>query len=145
MTPLKLSRIYLVILLASACSQQPKVDAVASIAEIHEAMINPASDAIFNVGSEPPKDDQAWTAVRNNAIILAESGNLLMIGSRAKDGGDWMKMSQAMAAAAVMALKAANAKQADALIEAGAQLVAACETCHQPYRDGGRQMGAPRP
>lgn len=140
-------------ILLSACAQQPSakpaatvtqgppIKAIATVMELHQTMVTPASDAIFNAGLEPPKDDQAWTDIRNNALILAESGNLLMTGDRAKDTGPWMEMSQAMVDAAVAAKNAAEAKDTNALTSAGDQIVAACMRCHEPYRDHGRKMG----
>ena len=41
-----------------------------------------------------PHTDQEWAAVRDSAVVLAESGNLMMMVPRAYDGGDWMKLSQ---------------------------------------------------
>jgi cytochrome c553 len=123
-----------------AAAQQPTIKPVATIIQLHEAMISPASDAIFNAGQEPPKDEKAWLAVRNNALILAEAGNLLMLGGRAKDQGGWMKMSRAMVDAAATAAKAAEAKNVDAIMAAGDRIVSTCESCHQVYRDKGRRM-----
>ncbi len=103
-------------------------------------MITPASDALFDTGREAPGTDQEWSAVRNHALILAESGNLLMLGSRARDRGEWMTRSRALVDAAAAALKAAEAKDPDALEEANGRIVVACEDCHAPYRDKGRKM-----
>ena len=41
------------------------------------------------------------------------------------------------------ALAAAEAEDVDAVLESGNRIAAACEACHQPYRDGGRAMGPP--
>ena len=133
----------LCISLSTAIAQQPGIKPVASIMQLHEAMISPASDAIFDVGREAPSNDRTWKAVRNNAVILAESSNMLMVDGRAKDKGDWMKFSAALADAAAAALKAAEARNLDALLEAGDRIVPVCEACHEPYRDGGRKMGPP--
>jgi len=84
-----------------------------------------------------PKNDEEWTKVRDNALILAESGNLLMIGNRVKDKGDWMKMSKALTDAGVIALKAAEAKNPAALFEAGGQVYEACQQCHTKYANTG--------
>ena len=128
---------------ATAGAQGPGIKPVASIMQIHEAMISPSSDAIFDVGREAPKSDKEWIAVRNHAVILAESGNMLMLDGRAKDKRDWMKFSAGLAQAAGAALKAAEARNLDALLEAGDRIVPVCEACHEPYRDGGRKMGPP--
>ena len=108
-----------------------------------EATIHPSAEVLFDavgtivsasgVEEIAPKNDQEWDVVRHNALTLAESGNLLMIGKRARDKGDWMKMSQALVDAGVVALKAAEAKNPEALFEAGGQVYAACEQCHHRY------------
>ena len=90
---------------------------------------------IANVARQAPKNDKEWAAVENNAVILGESGNLLMIGSRAKSTAVWMKTSQALVDAGAVALKAAEAKNVDALADAGNQIVNACETCHEKHWD----------
>ena len=104
-------------------------------------MINPSSDAIFDVGRSAPETEAEWTAVRNAAIILAESSNLLMLKGRAADNGPWMEMSREMLNAAAMALSAAETEDLDGVMEAGGRIVEMCEVCHEPYRDGGRKMG----
>ena len=88
-------------------AQAPGIKPIATVLQLHEAMINPASDALYAVGSERPKNDVAWTAIRNQAVILAEASNLLMLPGRAKDKGDWMKFSTAMADAAASIARAA--------------------------------------
>ena len=119
----------------TASAQQPTLKAVATVNQLMKAIIIPSSDAVFQVAMEPPQDDEAWTAVQNSALTLAESGNLLMIGSRAKDQGDWIKAAQALVDAGTVAFKAAEDKNVDALIEAGDQVYATCEGCHERYLD----------
>ena len=130
------------LLLASACTQQATKDpfqSVASVLQLHQVMIDPASDVVFK-GVETPAADAAWAAVRNSALILAESGNLLMIAGRAKDTGDWMNDSQALAEDGAAALRATEKKDPDALLAAGDKIVAVCMACHEKYREG-RKMG----
>jgi len=79
----------------------------------------------------------------NQALVLAESGNLLMVGTRVRDNGNWMKMSRAMVDAAALAATAAEKKDAMALEAATDAITVSCMECHRPYRDQGRQMGAP--
>jgi hypothetical protein len=140
-------RIIAIFLLIGALSSlrgdaaQPRsIEVVATILQLHRAMITPASDALFGVASKRPQTEQQWVALQDDAIILAESGNLLMLGNRAKDQGQWMKMSRALVDAGALALRAAQAKNVDALIKSGDAIDAACENCHVPYRDRGRRM-----
>ena len=119
----------------TASAQQSTLKPVATVNQLMKVFIIPSSDALFQVAMEAPQDDEAWTAVQNSALMLAESGNLLMIGDRAKDAGEWIKAAQALIEAGTVAFKAAEAKNVDALIEAGDQVYATCEGCHAQYLD----------
>ena len=72
----------------------------------------------------------------NNAVALAEAGNLLMMEGRAVDKGEWIKMSQAMIDAAKVALKATEAKSADGILESGDAINMSCDNCHRRYQRG---------
>ena len=117
---------------------------LANIRELHDLLISPASDAVFNAATDPPTDAKGWTVTRGQAVVLAESANLLMVGSRVRDNNNWMKMSRALVDAAALAATAAEKKDAKALEAATDAITVSCMNCHQPYRDGGRQMGAPK-
>jgi hypothetical protein len=120
------------------------VRTLATVRELHDLMISPASDAVFEASSNQPLDAKGWTAARNQALVLAESGNLLMVGTRVRDNGNWMRMSRAMVDAAALAATAAEKKDTMALEAATDAITVSCMECHRPYRDQGRQMGAPR-
>ena len=114
---------------------------VASIKQLQEAMVSPSSDVIFNVGRAAPENDAEWLVVRNAAVILAEAGNLFMLEDRARDADLWMELAGELVESGRDALVAAEARNVDGLLQAGDRIAAACEACHQPYRDGGRAMG----
>ena len=120
------------------------VRAVANVKQLHDVMLSPASDAVFEASANPPHDANGWTAAYKEALVLAEAGNLLMIGSRVRDNDNWMTMSRALVDAGARAASAAEKKDAKALEAAADSITVACETCHRPYRDRGRQMGAPQ-
>jgi hypothetical protein len=120
------------------------VRVVADVRQLHDILISPASDAVFNAAAGPPAEAKGWMAARDQAMLLAEGGNLLMVGTRVRDNGTWMKMSRAMVDAAALAAAAAENKDATALEAAADAITVSCMACHQPYRDQGRQMGAPK-
>ena len=109
------------------------VKAIASVLEIMKTMTIPFSNAVFEAGGEPPNDDKGWETVRGQAIALAEGGNLLMLGSRAKDHAEWMKFSRALVDAGEAAAKAAAAKSAEQLSSASDALYETCAGCHKAY------------
>ena len=98
-----------------------------------QAMVVPASNTLFNLPREVPETDEGWEVVRNSAVILAESGNLLMIGSRAERSEVWMSTSRALVGAGEAALIAAQSRDVGAISEAGNEIIAACETCHEKH------------
>ena len=124
--------------------QAAGIRTLANVRELHDIMISPASDAVFDATSQQPLDEKGWTAARNQALVLAESSNLLMLGNRVRDNGNWMRMSRALVDAAAQAAAAAQKKDVKALEVATDAITVACMECHRPYRDQGRQMGAPR-
>ena len=121
----------------------PPFHAVVAMKQLMEWVIDPAADVIWDSvktvmtekGTQEiaPQTDEQWDAVRNGAATLAESGNLLMIDGRARDGKEWMRAARRLMDAADQARKAAEAKKADALFAAGGVVYNACRACHQQY------------
>lgn len=113
---------------------------------LHQTMewvLDPAADLIWDsagsiitaAGTEElaPTTDAGWENVRNNAAIVAQSGNLLMLPGIAMGGNDWMELSAGLVDAGVLAINAAEAQDSDALFKAGGQIYNVCRACHQQY------------
>jgi hypothetical protein len=119
---------------------------VASVKEVMNGITGPAANVIYGAvsttvsaaGTETraPKTDQEWDSVAASAAALIESGNLLLIGNRAVDKGDWVAMSRAMMDAGTVALKATRARNADDLFASGEGINNSCDTCHHKYQRG---------
>ena len=123
------------VLMTVAIAQTPSpFQPVGSMSQLMVDVIYPTSDAIFYVERTPPETEQDWNVLRTNALTLAESGNLLMMGTRARDQGDWIKDAKMLVDAGNAAYKAARAKDLNAIVALNDQLYAACVMCHQQYR-----------
>jgi hypothetical protein len=107
---------------------------VGTISQLMIDVIYPYSDAIFYVERNPPKNDQEWNLLRGKALALAESGNLLMMPSRARDQKDWIKDAQLLVDAGREAYVASEKKNLEALIAVNDHLEKACVQCHAQYR-----------
>lgn len=126
-------------------SEPPPFRAVADNKLLMQAVIDPMADVVWesvktivtSKGTEEirPKTEADWTNVRNAAVALTESGNLLMLVPRAKDGGEWMKASQQLIATGEAAIRAADSKNADRLFTVGGDIYEACTNCHRQYID----------
>lgn len=119
--------------------------AVADNLQLMEWIVDPAADVVWgSVGTIvdekgttelAPANDEEWNAVRNAAALIAESGNLLMLESRAADQDAWMQFASGLIDAGVLAMKAAEARDVDALFDAGGQIYNVCASCHRQYVD----------
>ncbi|MBV9771370.1 MAG: cytochrome c [Bryobacterales bacterium] len=116
---------------------------VGNVSQLMIDIIYPTSDAIFYVDRDPPKNQKEWNDLRGQALMLAESGNLLMMDGRARDQGNWIKDSKMMIDAGAAAFKAAQAKDLDGIKALNDSLTAACVTCHQQYRPNYHRRPAP--
>lgn len=128
-------RALILLLLAGAVvAQAPTFQTVGSVSQVMISITYPSSDAIFYVERNPPKTEKDWNDLQSLALILAESGNLLMIGSRARDQGDWIKEAREMVDVGAAAYKAAMAKDLPAIVALNQRLNDACVACHVQYR-----------
>jgi len=128
-------RIGILILLAAAASAQaPSYQQVGTVSQLMIDIIYPSSDALFYIERSPPKTETEWNAIRAQALMLAESGNLLMMAGRARDQRDWIRDSKMLIDVGAAGYKAAVAKDMTAILALNDQLNAACVTCHQQYR-----------
>jgi hypothetical protein len=134
--------------LASACSSAPAPPPFKPVADtklLMQSVIDPTADEIWDAvrtvidaeGTHEyrPKTNEEWTIVRNHAVALAESGNLLMMVPRAKDGGEWMTRARELVDTSERAIRAAESKNADELFTVGGDIYQSCSNCHQKYLD----------
>jgi hypothetical protein len=129
----------------SACGgpAPPPFKPIADTKLLMQSVVDPNADFVWDAvktietkeGTQEirPKSDAEWIAVRNAAVAVAESGNLLMMVPRAKNGGEWMQLAQDMINTGQEAIKAAEAKNADKLFTVGGDIYESCSNCHKKY------------
>jgi hypothetical protein len=112
---------------------------VGNMSQLMIDIIYPTSNAIFYVERNPPRTDADWNLLRGTALTLAESGNLLMMDTRARDRDGWMKDAKLLVTVGAAAYKAAQAKDMPAILALNEDLNTACVTCHMDYRSNYRK------
>ena len=127
----------------SSAPPPPPYKPVADLKQLMTSVIEPAADEYWDavgtvIDSEgvheiAPQTQEDWDAARNHAYVFTEAGNLLMMPSRAKDSGDWMKFSQLLIDTGLKAVRAAEARDRNAVFDAGAEVYDACTQCHAKY------------
>jgi cytochrome c553 len=129
----------LLLVVGAAFAQAPTFQPVGTMSQLMVDVIYPASDAIFYAFREPPKNEHEWNILQGQALVVAETGNLLMLPSRARDQDKWMADAKLLVDVGAAAYKAAKAKNMDAIVALNEQLNTACVTCHQDYRPNYRR------
>jgi hypothetical protein len=115
---------------------KPPMRNVGTMSDLMVKILYPSSDALFYIETRTPKTDTEWTIVEGQALMLAESANLLMMPGRARDPKQWMDDSKLLLDVGAAALKAAKAKDVAGIAALSDQLYASCTTCHTHYRPG---------
>ena len=131
---------------------------VGNLLQVMRGMLFHSSNLIFATQSGDPSNPKAplqassgtyarvytgWQVVENAAVALAESADLLLKPGRLCGNGrpvpldraDYREFVQGLRAAGQVALKAAQSKSVDNMIEAAGTVSEACENCHNVYRD----------
>ena len=127
-----------------AASEAAALTPVGSVRQIMRGIVDPAATTVFGavsttvtaagVEEKAPATAAQWDAVADSAAALAEAGNLLLVGSRVVDQGEWTTISRRMVDAGRKALVAAEAKNAADVFASGEVIYETCDTCHSKYR-----------
>lgn len=121
----------------------PPFETTVPVKELMENVLDPTADVVWeSVGTimtkegtfeRAPQTDEEWAQVRAAAITLAESGNLLMLPQRSAGSDEWVKLAQAMMEQSKRVIKAAEAKDKQAVFDTGADLYDSCVNCHKRF------------
>ena len=152
---------------SAAAGGDVPVAPLANLAQLMRAIAFPASNIVFNVQIKDPGADvppptgtrsfdfvewgstvyPGWEAIDLAALALAESAPLFLVPGRRCENGrpvpvdrdDWREYTAAVVEAGRAAYRASQSRDWDAAIEVTDQLNAACDNCHQVYRDVGAE------
>jgi hypothetical protein len=119
----------------AATAQAPQAtQPVGTMSELMTSMVYPAANDLLLFAQRTPGNDKEWMAAQRSAVLLAESGNVLMMPGRSRDQGEWAKNARLLVDAGAAAYRAARAKDAAALSALDASINASCLGCHKQYR-----------
>jgi ABC-type glycerol-3-phosphate transport system substrate-binding protein len=133
-------------LVAAGCSRAPEPPPFKAVAEtkvLMDAVMEKQADIVWGAvgtiidehGETPfqPKTDEEWAAVKDAAVNLTETGNLLLIVPRMQDGDRWVKNVQAMMAQGEKMIAAIDRKNPKEINDVGSDLYDTCTNCHKHY------------
>lgn len=114
-------------------------------AEIHNALIRPGSQALFDAESSPPQDEAGWAKLQAAAQQVIAGANMLKTGSRPQGRAEWPTFADKVIAATKITADALAQKKADELVFTDGDMMEGCTGCHEKFRTGGAPNAHPAP
>jgi hypothetical protein len=122
--------------------QPPPFKAVVDTKTLMAALLEKQADIVweavgttiegYKIEEHHPTTDEEWTNVRNAAVAVTETGNLLMIVPRAQDE-EWMKAAAGMISQGERMLNAIARRNPKDVFDVGSDLYDSCVNCHMHY------------
>jgi hypothetical protein len=113
----------------------PKFEVLAETRLLMEGLAISNYRSMQRLLKEKPKDNDTWTFARGQALLVAETGNLLLLRPPRNNGRDtWMKLAMDMRSKAGAVARQAGLRDHDRVQEALAALTTSCNRCHQTFR-----------
>ena len=131
---------------AAAPKFKPKMEAVAETKLLMEGINQVNYRGLDRLLQQRPGDDETWRFVRGQALLIAETGNLLML-RPPRSGGqeDWMRRSTELREAAARLGRLTASRDYERSRAALGEVANACNHCHQTFRVPTRVGPAARP
>ena len=120
---------------ADTDSHQPEV-VEESMHEFMEYVFQPAYRRLKSSLENEPADNKAWKAVKSDALILAESCNLLFARLPEKDADDWARHSAKSRDEGASLYRGARKKDYAAVTQAWTKMLNNCNACHRQFENG---------
>ena len=119
----------------AAAAFTPRFEAVAETKLLMEGMVHSNFRSLQKLLKDKPADRDTWVFARGQAILVAESGNLLLLRPPKGTGRDpWMKLATEMRTQAIALARSASAREHAKSQQGLADLKASCVRCHQTFR-----------
>lgn len=138
--------------LAGACSwmvshlpadEPAEIKATPVEADMHEFMeyvCEPPYKRLKAALANPAPDNAVWKGVKSDALILAESGNLLIGRPPEKDAADWLKLAASVKDSGGALYRAAKKKDPAEARKQWELMLTNCNSCHKQFAGGEHQL-----
>jgi hypothetical protein len=113
----------------------PRFELWAETKLLMDGLAQPNHSGLEKHLKDRPADNDTWTFIRGQALLLAETGNLLLLRPPRSAGRDtWYSETMEMRRAAGALARQAGRRDYSASQAALKTLTAACNRCHQTFR-----------
>jgi hypothetical protein len=124
----------------------PRFEAVAETKLLMEGLAQANYRGLEGLLKKPPADNEGWTFARGQALLLAETGNLLLLRPpRTPEGQDaWFRHATDLREAAATLARNVGSQDYARSRTGMADVANACNRCHQTFRIATRVGAAAR-
>ena len=112
----------------------PKQEAVAETRLLMEGLNQANYRGLERLLKDKPADVEAWTFARGQALLIAETGNLLMLRPPKRGQDAWLDQAAELREAASALARAAAKRDYERSRNAFRDLAGTCNRCHQSFR-----------
>lgn len=113
----------------------PRLDPVAETKLLMEGLTNPNFRSIDRFLKQKPDNSESWRFIRGQALLIAESANLLMLRPPHNQGqAVWFERAMQMREAAKQLSQAAGKEEFERSRALLVNLANSCNRCHQSFR-----------
>lgn len=113
----------------------PRPEAVAETRLLMQGIDQPNFRGLENLLKSKPQDVETWSFLRGQALLIAESGNLLMLRPPRAEGREiWLERAGALRRVATRLARAAAAQDYAASQARLTELANTCNQCHVSFR-----------
>jgi hypothetical protein len=131
---------------SSTTTFTPRFEAVAETRLLMEGLAHSNYQSVHRLLQKPPADVETWKFARGQALLIAETGNLLLLRPPRNEGRDtWMRLGMDVRDKATAVARAAAARNHAQCKTALTALTASCNRCHQTFRVPVKVAPGPEP
>jgi hypothetical protein len=113
----------------------PTLEPVAETKLVMAGLANANFRGLERILRDPPKDDRAWVFARGQALLIAETGNLLMMRPPRNQGeAAWFEKATDLRSKAAQLGKTLALKDFQTSRSEFVNLANSCNRCHQQFR-----------
>jgi hypothetical protein len=105
------------------------------MSELMVRILYPYSDNIFYIATRTPTNEEEWSRLELETIVLAETANLLIAPPRSR-GALWDEDARLLVDAAEAALRSVRVRDVPGIEALNDPLYESCVTCHEHFRPG---------
>jgi hypothetical protein len=115
---------------------QPRLEAVAETKLLMEGIHQSNYRGLERLLQNRPADDETWKFARGQALLIAESGNLLMLRPPKTSAGQepWMRHATDLREKAAALATTTGSRDYERSQAALSELAQSCNRCHQTFR-----------